>query len=486
MEQKKSIKDMRMNKKAVLIRFVVLLLIFVIVGMATRMIPQGVYERVKEGGNTVIVDGSFQFLDNDPLPVWRWFTAPFEALASSSGVTFIIIILMLLAMGGIMVVLDESQIMLYIVSAVIEKFGTQKYKLMYILTAVMMVMGSTVSFYDQCGIFIPLALGLAFAAGWDSLVGIGLSFLPIAMGFAVCTINPIVIGIPQTIAGLPINSGLWLRVILLVVMYFLYVTWIVKYAKKIEADPSKSLSAKSDEQIRAMFPANSDPEVLKNRKIKRGVILFACAIAVIFLYTFASMVVTSLSAIAMPVMLVFLLLGTFVGAMAAGTMKFGQVLKGMLNGAKITLPAALVIFLIAGIRQIVINGEIMDTLLYYCYESIQGTSPYVAIFLVLGITMAMEFIIGSASAKAFLLLPLLLPLGNMVGLTSQTIAQAYIFGDGFCNAFYPTSNMVMLITGTIGISFGTWYRFTGKLILRIALLVAVSLIFCVAIGYGPF
>lgn len=486
MAEKKSIKDIRMNRKAVLIRIAVLLLIFVVVGVATRLIPQGVYERVKEGSNTVIVDGSFRFLDNDPLPVWRWFTAPFEALASSSGVTFIIIILMLLAMGGIMVVLDESKLMLYIVSAVIEKFGAQKYKLMYVLTAVMMLMGSTISFYDQCGIFIPLALGVAFAAGWDSLVGVGLSFLPIAMGFAVCTINPIVVGIPQTIAGLPINSGLWLRVILLVVMYFLYVTFLVKYAKKIEADPSKSLSAKSDEQIRAMFPVDADPEVLKNRKIKRGVIIFAIAIAMIFLYTFASLFVSGLSALAMPVMLIFLLLGTFLGALATGTMKFGAILKCMANGAKITLPAALVIFLIAGIRQIIINGEIMDTLLYYCYEGIQGTSPYIAVFIVLGITMLMEFVIGSASAKAFLLLPLLLPLGNMVGLTSQTIVQAYIFGDGFCNAFYPTSNMVMLITGTIGISFGTWYRFTGKLILRIACLVVVSLLFCVAIGYGPF
>lgn len=486
MAEKKSIKDVRMNKKAVLIRFVVLLLIFVIVGTATRLIPQGVYERVKEGGHTVIVDGSFQFLDNDPLPVWRWFTAPFEAMASSSGVTFIVIIVMLLAMGGIMVVLDESQIMLYIVSAVINKFGSQKYKLIYVLSAVMMLMGSTIAFYDECGIFIPLALGLAFAAGWDSLVGIGLSFLPIAMGFAVTTINPIVVGIPQTIAGLPINSGLWLRVLLLVAMYFLYVTFIVKYAKQVEADPTKSFSYKTDEQIRAMFPADADPEVLKNGNIKKGVVIFAGAIGMIFLYTFASLFVSALSSLTMPVMLIFLLLGTFLGALAAGTMKFGAILKGMGNGAKITLPAALVIFLIAGIRQIVINGEIMDTLLYYCYEGIQGTSPYIAVFIVLGITMAMEFIIGSASAKAFLLLPLLLPLGNMVGLTSQTIAQAYIFGDGFCNAFYPTSNMVMLITGTIGISFSTWYRFTGKLILRVALLVAVCLVFCVAIGYGPF
>ena len=167
-------------------------------------------------------------------------------------------------------------------------------------------------------------------------------------------------------------------------------------------------------------------------------------------------------------------------------MKFGAVLNAMAAGAKITMPAALVIFLIAGIRQIVINGQIMDTLLYYCYQGIQGTSPYIAVFIVLGITMLMEFVIGSATAKAFLLLPLLIPLGNMVGLTSQTIVQAYIFGDSFSNAFYPTSNMLMLITGTIGISFRTWYRFTGKLIVRIALLVALSLIFCVAIGYGPF
>ena len=486
MEQKKSIKDMRMNKKAVIMRFVVLLFIFVIVGMATRLVPQGVYERIKEGGNTVIVDGSFQFLNNAPLPVWRWFTAPFEALASSSGVTFIIIILMLLAMGGIMVVLDESGIMLYIVSAVIKKYGDRKYTLIYVLTAVMMVMGSTISFYDQCGIFIPLAVGLAFAAGWDSLVGVGLSFLPIAMGFSVCTINPFTVGIPQAIAGLPVNSGLWLRIILLVVLYFLYVTFLVDYAKKIEADPSKSYSAKSDVQIRAMFPTTADPAVLSNSKIKTGVVLFVGCIGLIFIYTFASLFVAGLSGLAMPVMLIFLLLGTFLGALSSGSMKFGAVLKAMAAGAKITMPAALVIFLIAGIRQIVINGQIMDTLLYYCYQGIQGTSPYIAVFIVLGITMLMEFVIGSATAKAFLLLPLLIPLGNMVGLTSQTIVQAYIFGDSFSNAFYPTSNMLMLITGTIGISFKTWYCFTGKLIFRIALLVALSLLFCVAIGYGPF
>ena len=113
-------------------------------------------------------------------------------------------------------------------------------------------------------------------------------------------------------------------------------------------------------------------------------------------------------------------------------------------------------------------------------------SPYLAVFVMLGITMLLEFVVGSATAKAFLVLPLLVPLGNMVGLTSQTIVQAYMFGDSFANAFYPTSTMVMILTELIGVSFKTWYQWSWKLMLRIIALVVVTLIFCVAIGYGPF
>ena len=187
----------------------------------------------------------------------------------------------------------------------------------------------------------------------------------------------------------------------------------------------------------------------------------------------------------MPVMLVALVIGTCVGAAVSGRMK-GSILKSLFKGMKVTAPAAIIIFLIMGLIQIITAGNIMDTLLYYAYNSIEGTSPYVAVFIILIITMVMEFIIGSASTKAYLLLPLLVPLGNLVGLTTQTIVQAYIFGDGFTNAFYPTSNMVLLITGIIGCSYGKWIKWSAKLIGWIAVLVVVTLIFCVAIGYGPF
>jgi len=487
MEEKKiRIRDVRMSKKTIVTRLVMIAAMMLVAGILTLVVPQGEYQRQTVDGHTVIVEDSFQFLEGGRKPVWTWFISPFTALVSGGSTTSVTIIVSMLLMGGVMILLDESGIMLYLVSAIIGKFGDNKYRLLAVLAGVMMLMGSTISFYDQCSIFIPMTVALSFALGWDSLVGIGLSYLSIAMGFAVSTLNPYTIGIPQTIAGVPVNSGLWFRVILLAVMYVLYVTWLTKYAKSVEADRNNSVLLEEDAAIRAMFPEHAEPEILRNTGIRKGVFWFIGALMFVFLYTVAGLFVNGLRSVAMPVMILSLTVGAVGGALSSGRLKGRDVLNCFLSGFKLTAPSAITVLLIIGVRQIVIDGKIMDTLLYYAYNALQGTSPYLGVFIILLITMAMEFIVGSATAKAFLLLPLLTPLGNMIGLTSQTVVQAYVFGDGFTNAFYPTSNMLLLISGLMGFSIVKWYKWSWKLILRIVLLEIVSLLTCVAIGYGPF
>ena len=483
-EEKLSIKDVRMNRKAVVIRIAVLLFMVLLTGIATRIIPQGAFDRQTVDGHTVIVENSFHYLEGAPQSILSWFTAPFRALLSGS--TTLMILLALLFMGGIMVVLDQAKVVIYLVSAIIKRFGDRKYTLVYVLTFTMMLIGSTLSFYDQSGIFIPITLGISFAVGWDSLVGIGLSYLPIALGFSVSLINPFTVGIPQSIAGLPLNSGLWPRLIFFVFMYLLYITFLMSYIRKIEADPTKSITYSTDTTIRHLFPSELDEEILGDQKVRKATIWFVACVLAVFLYSIASLFVKVLSAIAMPVMLLFLMVGAIGGALISGRVGLKDVLKGTLQGMKITAPAVLVLILIVGIRQIIIDGQIMDTLLYYCYSAIEGTSPFLAIYIILAITMLMEFVVGSASAKAFLILPLLIPLGNLIGITSQTVVQAYLYGDGFANAFYPTSTMLLIISGIINISFAQWYRWTGKLIARIIFFVVVTLLICVAIHYGPF
>lgn len=487
MEEKKlKLRDVRMSRKMVLTRVAVILAMMLIAGTLTLVIPQGEYERQNVDGHTVIVEGSFRFLEGSRNPVWTWLISPFKALVSSGSTTSVMIIISMLFMGGVMVLLDESKIMLYLVSAIIEKYGKNKYRLLAVLSGVMMLLGSTISFYDQCSIFIPMTVGLSYVLGWDSLVGIGLSYLAIAMGFAVSTLNPYTIGIPQSIAGVPVNSGLWLRLIILAVMYVIYVTWLTRYAKEVEADPGRTVLAEEDARIRLMFPDHSDPEVLRDRRIRRGVFWFTGAVIFVFLYTIAGLFVSGLSSLSMPVMILSLTTGAVCGALSCGTMKAKDILSCFGSGIRITAPAAITVLLIIGVRQIVIDGKIMDTLLYYAYNGLRGTSPYIGIFIILLITMAMEFVVSSATAKAFLLLPLLAPLGNMIGLTSQSVVQAYVFGDGFTNAFYPTSNMLMLISGFMGFPIMKWYKWSWKLILRIIALEIVTLIVCVAVGYGPF
>jgi uncharacterized ion transporter superfamily protein YfcC len=55
-----------------------------------------------------------------------------------------------------------------------------------------------------------------------------------------------------------------------------------------------------------------------------------------------------------------------------------------------------------------------------------------------------EFFIASGSAKAFLIMPIVLPMADLVGVTRQTAVLAYIFGDGFSNLAYPTNPLLLI------------------------------------------
>jgi uncharacterized ion transporter superfamily protein YfcC len=64
---------------------------------------------------------------------------------------------------------------------------------------------------------VPLSLYL----GWDSLTGLGRSLLSLGFGFAAAAMGPFIVKIAQSLAGLPLYSGLWLKAIFAVVMFAL-------------------------------------------------------------------------------------------------------------------------------------------------------------------------------------------------------------------------------------------------------------------------
>jgi uncharacterized ion transporter superfamily protein YfcC len=193
----------------------------------------------------------------------------------------------------------------------------------------------------------------------------------------------------------------------------------------------------------------------------------------------------ALSRYAFPLVGVFFLIaglgaGFFAGMGARGA--FGAFWKGLLN----ILPAVVLILMALSAKHIIVKGGIMDTILLAASGAIVGAPKFLAAFLVYVATLVLEFFVGSASAKAFLLMPILAPLADLVGITRQATVLAFDIGDGFANMFFPTNALLLIALGLTVVGYPKWIRWTLP-VQGIMFLVSMAfLAIAVATGWGPF
>jgi uncharacterized ion transporter superfamily protein YfcC len=96
----------------------------------------------------------------------------------------------------------------------------------------------------------------------------------------------------------------------------------------------------------------------------------------------------------------------------------------------------------------------------------------------------LNFFIPSGSGQAFATMPIMAPLGDVVGVTRQVAVLAFQFGDGFSNMILPTNIVLMAILGVAGIPYDRWFRFAAPLLLKLIAAAAVALVIAVLIGYS--
>ncbi|MEF9922843.1 MAG: hypothetical protein RR769_07975, partial [Anaerovoracaceae bacterium] len=149
-------------------------------------------------------------------------------------------------------------------------------------------------------------------------------------------------------------------------------------------------------------------------------------------------------------------------------------------------PGAILILMAMSVKYIITMGGVMDTILYYASEQITGMGPYTAALLIFALVLALNFFVGSGSAKAFLVIPIIAPLTDLVDVTRQTAVQAFCFGDGFSNMIYPTNPLLMIALSVTVVSYPKWFKFTWKLQAFTLAVCGLILIGTVFIGYGPF
>jgi uncharacterized ion transporter superfamily protein YfcC len=178
-----------------------------------------------------------------------------------------------------------------------------------------------------------------------------------------------------------------------------------------------------------------------------------------------------------------------VGGLGAGFLSGAgskTVWKGLVEGIGGLAPSIPLILMAASIRYIVDSGGITDTILHAAAQPFTQLSPFAGALVVYALALGIEFFIASGSAKAFLMMPIILPLADIIGVTRQTAVLAYCFGDGFSNLAYPTNPVLLICLGLTVVSYPKWLRWTAKLWLWTALATIVLLGIAVMIRYGPF
>jgi uncharacterized ion transporter superfamily protein YfcC len=180
-------------------------------------------------------------------------------------------------------------------------------------------------------------------------------------------------------------------------------------------------------------------------------------------------------------MALFFLVG---GLIAAKASRYGgNIFKDFIKGVGGIAPSALLILMAMSVKLIITNGGIMDTILYYASETVSQMGPYGAIIMIFLLVLTLNFFVGSGSAKAFLLIPIIAPMADLVGLTRQMAVQAFCFGDGFTNMLYPTNPLLMITLGVTVVSYPKWFKWSIGLQLLMLAVNIVLLIGTVMIGY---
>ena len=461
-------KGLNISVKSFITAIVVIFVLMVVSYALTFIIPGGAYARSADANGNMIIDTSraFTFIEGG-LPFWKWIRSPILVLGASGSGTLIAVIIFLLVIGGVFNSLDRCGLMKYMLNKTASKFSNVRYQMMGVISALFMGMGAMIGSFEECVPLVPIVVALSINLGWDAMTGVGMSLLAAGCGFAAGVCNPFTVGVAQQLAGLPMFSGVWMRVLSFILIYLLLNAFLRAHAKKIERPLENVRSA-------AIFTPDS--------KMDRGLVCFVTILGIGIVTILTSGFITALQDYTMIIVAVMFLSAGISATLLSG-MSPKDLLKTFLEGLSSILPAVLMILMASSIRYTLEEASILDTILHEAVAIAHSLPTWTVILFIYLVVLVMNFFIPSGSAKAFMLIPLIVPMAQVFGISAQLCVVAFAFGDGFSNVFYPTNPALLIALGLADVSYSDWFKWSWKFQILNLILTSFVLLFGLVIGY---
>lgn len=453
--------------------YVLLLVIMCVILLITYVVPSGEYDRIMDpNSERELVDpSSYHAIEKNYLTPMDFFESMHTGFTETSS-----IIGLVLAIGGALAVVDQTGAINAGIYALVKKLHRMDKFLLVVLIFLFSFLGAN-SFAEGGAAFIPLAVTLGVALGYDRMVGAGAGILGLCVGFTAGFVNINTVGIGQSILGLPIFSGIGFRVVVWFLLTAVACVYVLQYAAKIKKNPAKSIYG---EQYLSMNTNQSEGQGDLPLTTSRTLILIVF-IAIIIFQVYGTLALgysfPQLTAL-------YLILAVVAGFF--GHMRASEVAVLFAKGASGILPATFSIAMARAVLVLMNEACVIDTAIHFLSNALANNHPILIVVLVYCIVVIFNFFVTSGSGKAVVLMPILGPLGQLTGINQQVMVVVYQMGDGFTNYFWPTAGTLMAALALADIKYEDWLKFSFKFFILVTILGGVISVAAQVINLGPF
>ena len=451
-----------------------LVAIMLIVTVASYIVPVGSYDRVMVDGQEIVDPESYHSVERSPITPFNLLVSVTLGMQRGSAIIFFLLII-----GAMFAILDGTGA---INAGMTNIVRAMKGKEFLMIPVCMIVFGMGSAFcanFEEFLAFVPLVLACCLTMGFDSLTAVGIIFCAAAAGYGGAITNAFTTGIAQSIAGLPMFSGMGLRIAVFVVLLtvsIIYVTW---HALRVKKNPQLSSTYEMDLVTAKNVALNVDNSVPLTTRQKIVLVIFVGGIAfTVYGIIVKGYYIDELAGI-------FLAIG-IIGGLVGG-LRPGEICEHFEKGCVNMLFPCLMVGLANSVIILLEQSNMMDSIIHLLASALNGLSPMLTAFGMFITTDLFNVLIPSGSGKAAIVMPIMVPLADMMDITRQTSVLAFQLGDAFTNVMAPTGGEILAALAMCGgVSFKKWMKYLLPLFIAWWIVAFIFLAIAVQTGYGPF
>lgn len=450
--------------------FVILAIIMFLVWIVSFVVPSGNFERVldENSGREIVNPDVFEFVKKEYLTIADYFESFYNGVVGG-----ISIMGNLLIVSGVLGFLESTGAFSAGIHKLVRATKGKEISLVVIMYVLFTIFG-VLGYGEGAFPFYALATTVIMSAGYDRMTGAAAVLLGSCGSFACGMLNMFTTGVSQQIVGLPMFSGMAYRFLVLVVFFTIGLFFLLRYAVRTRKDPTKSYCY--EEYRNQTTQSNSQEEVPMTPRRAIALVGFLI-VTVIQGYGCVALGWSFPNITAMYIIFMIILAIIFQVGPTETCNRFTA-------GAARVLGPALAIGFANSVMVLLNKANIMDTLVYYMGNALQGKSPMITLLIIYIFVTALNFFVVSGSGKAVMMMPILSPLGQMLGINQQVMVLTYQLGDGLTNYLWPAGCIVGCTL--CGLDYGKWFRFAIKSIGTMMIAAYILIVVANAIGYGPF